>query len=285
MIRIVSDSSTLYSTEEARRINLDIAPLTVTINGQTYRELEEINSEEFIDIIEQGYLPTSSQPAIGEVVEIFEKYPNDEIINITMADGLSGTYNSACMAKEMVENKDSITVINSKTLCGPHRYMVDLAVKMAKLDKSKSEIINAIRSIIETSKSYLMPNDFEYLVRGGRLSHLVGRIGEIIKLIPIMVQSEDGTRLKRFATKRTLKKAVDAICCDFKEIGVDGNYRIYISNACNELHANQAKEIIEKSIDNADIEMNILTPAFITQGGPRCISIQIIKKHELMMCN
>ncbi len=121
MIRIVSDSSTLYSEKEAKKNNLDVSPLTVTINEKTYRELEDITTEEFIEIIEQGHIPISSQPPIGDVIEIYDKYSNDEIINITMADGLSGTYDTACMAREMVDHRDLITVINSKTLCGPHR--------------------------------------------------------------------------------------------------------------------------------------------------------------------
>lgn len=282
MIRIISDSSTLYSSEEASKNNLDISPLTVTINGKTYKELEDIKTEEFIEIINQGHIPTSSQPAIGDVVEIYNKYPNDEIINITMADGLSGTYNSACMAKEMSKHKDLITVINSRVLCGPHRYIVDIAAKLAELNKSKLEIINVVESLINTAKSFLLPNDFKYLVRGGRLSKLAGSIGEIIKIVPVMTQTEDGTRLKKHTTGRSFRRAVEAICDYFKEMGVNEKYKVYIYHACNEIQAMLAKEIISKHIKNIDIEMNLLTPAFTTQGGPGCVAIQVIKKYEFI---
>ena len=60
MIRIISDSSTLYSVEEGIKNNIDIVPLTVTIDGNTYKENEEINSEEFIEIINKGNMPISS---------------------------------------------------------------------------------------------------------------------------------------------------------------------------------------------------------------------------------
>ena len=107
MIRILSDSSTLYSIEEGKERGVDILPLSVTIDNVTYKENEEITTEEFINIINiinKGHFPTTSQPAIGDVVSIYEKYPDDEIINITMADGLSGTYSTACSAKAIVEN-------------------------------------------------------------------------------------------------------------------------------------------------------------------------------------
>lgn len=282
MIRIVSDSSTLYSIEGAKNNNIDIAPLSVTINNVTYKENEEIDTETFIDIINEGHVPISSQPAIGDVLDIYNKYPEDDIINISMADGLSGTYNSACMAKGLAENSDKIDVINSKTLCGPQRYIVDVAAKLVEMDKPKDEILKEINDLIETAQSYLIPNDFDYLVRGGRLSSIVGRISSAIKLVPVVKQSEDGTRLNKFTTKRTFPKAIEKICDDLVNIGVDSNYKIYVSHACREDLANKAKDIIMGKIQVSEVEIKKLGPAFTTQGGPGCIAVQIIKKHNVL---
>ncbi|MBQ1786660.1 MAG: DegV family protein [Turicibacter sp.] len=282
MIKIVSDSSTLYSKEEAKKNNLDVRSLSVTIDNKSFKELEELTTEGLVKLIEEGAVPSSSQPAIGDVVEMYEEYPDAEIINISMADGLSGTYQSACMAKTMVDHGDNITVINSKTLCGPHRYLVDVAVKLVEAGKTKSEIISEVEALIETSTSFLIPKDFDYLVRGGRLSPLVGRIGGLVKLVPVMTLSEDCTRLEKFATKRTFKKAIQAICEDFTNKGVNEEYKIYISHACDEELALSAKEMIEKQIANTEIEVILLTPVFTTQGGPGCVAIQAIKKHDIL---
>ena len=121
MIRILSDTSTLYSTSQAREAGFSVSPLSVTINGNTYREFDEISAEDFTAIIRGGHLPVSSQPAVGEVLELYEAYPEDEIINISMAAGLSGTYDSAVAAAELCDHKERITVVNTRTLCGPHR--------------------------------------------------------------------------------------------------------------------------------------------------------------------
>ena len=282
MIKIVSDSSTLYSKEEAKKNNLDVRSLSVTIDNKSFKELEELTTEGLLKLIEEGAIPSTSQPAIGDVVEMYEQYPDAEIINISMADGLSGTYQSACMAKTMVDHGDNITVINSKTLCGPHRYLVDVAVKLVEAGKTKSEIISEVEALIETSTSFLIPKDFDYLVRGGRLSPLVGRIGGLVKLVPVMTLSEDCTRLEKFATKRTFKKAIQAICEDFTNKGVNEEYKIYISHACDEELALSAKEMIEKQIANTEIEVILLTPVFTTQGGPGCVAIQAIKKHDIL---
>lgn len=280
MVRILSDSSTLLSIEEAHKKNIEVTPLSITINGKTYKEHEEISTEKLVEIINEGHMPMSSQPAIGEVINAYNKYENDEIINITMADGLSGTYNSACMAKNMEENGDRIEVVNSKTLCGPQRYLALTAASLADEGKSKNEILDILNDLINNSISFLIPKDFDYLVRGGRLSKTAGKIGGLMKIVPVMQLEEDGKSLKKYTVCRTFNKAISSVCDNFVSNGVDKNYKIYVTHACNEEFAENAKNIIINSIDGADVEIMELSPVFTTHGGPGCIAIQTIKKYN-----
>ena len=282
MIRIISDSSSLYSEKKGQEKNITIASLTVHINGKSYREYEDIETEEFINIINEGHIPTSSQPSIGHVVDMYNQYEEDEIINISMADGLSGTYNSACVARGMAENPERIHVINSETLCGPQKYLVDLAAALVEEGKECKEIVDEINKALKESKSYLIPHDFDYLVRGGRISSIVGKIGSAIKLVPVMTMSDDKKSLVKFTTKRTYKKAVQKIIEQMTKDGINSEHKLYIYHACNEDGAEEIKKIILSAIPDADIEVGLLGPAFTTQGGPGCISIQHIKKHNAL---
>ena len=282
MIRIISDSSSLYSEKKGQEKNITIASLTVHINGKSYREYEDIETEEFINIINEGHMPTSSQPSIGHVVDMYNQYEEDEIINISMADGLSGTYNSACVARGMVENPERIHVINSQTLCGPQKYLVDLAMELVEQGRQCKEIVDEINKALKESKSYLIPHDFDYLVRGGRISSIVGKIGSAIKLVPVMTMSDDKKSLVKFTTKRTYKKAVQKIIEQMTEDGINSEHKLYIYHACNENGAEEIKKIILSAIPDADIEVGLLGPVFTTQGGPGCISIQHIKKHDAL---
>ena len=282
MIRIISDSSSLYSEKKGQEKNITIASLTVHINGKNYREYEDIETEEFIKIINEGHMPTSSQPSIGHVVDIYNQYKEDEIINISMADGLSGTYNSACVARGMVENPERIHVINSQTLCGPQKYLVDLAMELVEQGRQCKEIVDEINKALKESKSYLIPHDFDYLVRGGRISSIVGKIGSAIKLVPVMTMSDDKKSLVKFTTKRTYKKAVQKIIEQMTEDGINSEHKLYIYHAFNEDGAEEVKKIILSAIPDADIEVGLLGPVFTTQGGPGCISIQHIKKHDAL---
>ena len=95
-----------------------------------------------------------------------------------------------------------------------------------------------------------------------------------------MTMAEDKLSLVKFTTKRTFKSAIKKIVEEMLENNVDSNCKIYISHACKEDLAEDAKKFIMNSIENADIEINLLSPAFTTQGGPGCVAIQYIRKHE-----
>ena len=277
MVRIVSDTSTLYSTAQAREAGFDVSPLSVTIAGKSYREFNEISADEFVSIIHQGHMPTSSQPAVGEVVSVYEQYPDDEIINIAMADGLSGTYNGAVAAAGMCEHSENITVINTRTLCGPHRYMVEQAVEMAKNGATLQELLAWLNPRIDTAKSFLIPADFDYLRRGGRLSPLVSHVGKMVGLSPVMTQTEDGTRLTVAGIRRGFKHAVK-YCVDalFKQ-GIGKGWKVYISHAAAPEKAETAIEMLRAAMPGAEYEIVPLSPAFITQGGPGCMAIQYVQ--------
>ena len=278
MVRIMTDTSTLFYPDEAKAEDLILVPLGVTIADKTYHEFLEIESEEFLELINKGNIPKSSQPPIGETVKCYEYLKGQKIINITMADGLSGAYSSAESAKYSVDNANDITVINSTTLCGPHRFIVKKALKLAKEGLSAEQIIDKIKINIESSKSFLIPQDFDFLVRGGRLMPMAGKIGGALNLIPLMKQSDDGTRLSRYALSRNFSKVMETVVKSFADDGVDENYLISIGHANNIQRAETAKSALEKAFPQTEIEILKLSPAFITQGGPGCISIQIVDK-------
>ncbi len=277
MVQIITDSSTLFTGDEAKEMEIDVLPLCVNIGDLEGRDLQ-IDMADFYDRIAKGGIPKSSQPPIGEVIEAYEKYEDAEIINIAMADGLSGTYQSACGAREMVENKENITIINTKTLCGPHRYMVKKAVEMKKAGHSAKEIIAWLEEVREHQESFLIPQDFDFLRRGGRLTPMAATFASTLKLKPIMTQTEDGCRLDKYAIKRNMKQAVGAVIERLKKKGVNAKYLIYVSHADALEDAKKAIEQIKEHFAEVEIQMLELGAAFVTQGGPKCIAIQYIRK-------
>ncbi len=277
MVQIITDSSVLYTVEEAKAAGFEAVPLCVSIGDFDGRDLQ-IDMEAYYARIRAGQHPSSSQPPIGDVVEAYERYPEDDVINISMADGLSGTYQSAYMAKGMVENSDRVTVINSKTLCGPHRYMVEKAQSMKEAGCSAKEIIAWLEEATEKHESFLIPQDFNFLRRGGRLTPMAATLGSVLKLKPIMTQTPDGKQLDKFGVKRTMTSAFKVIVERMQEIGIGKNHMIYVSHADAIKDALHAKKMIEEAIEGAVVEILELSPVFVAQGGPQCVAIQYIEK-------
>ncbi|MBR6667254.1 MAG: DegV family protein [Clostridia bacterium] len=278
MVRIVADTSTMYSSAQAREAGFDVAPLAVTIAGKTYRELDDIQLDEFVSIIGQGHMPTSSQPALGDVIAMYENCGDDEVLNLSMADGLSGTYSTAVTAAQNVEHPEKIEVINTGTLCGPHRYMVEAAAKMAKAGATLQEIKDKVHALMDTDLSFLIPSDFDYLRRGGRLSPLVSLVGKTIKLAPVLTQSKDGRQLVMSTVSRSFKLAIKHVARELKEWGVEKGWRIYVVHAAAPGLAEAAKAQLKELFEHATFELLPLTPVFTTQGGPGCVAIQAVKE-------
>ena len=277
MVQIVTDSSVLYTEEEAKAAGFDVVPLCVSVGDLDGRDLQ-INMEEFYGRIGKGEIPRSSQPPIGDVVEVYEKYQDADVLNICVADGLSGTYHGALSARDMVENRDRITVFNSRTLCGPHRYMVEKAQKMKEEGKGIPEILEWLKSAAEKTESFLIPQDFGFLKRGGRLTPVAAALGSVLKLKPVMRLTEDGTRLDKFFVKRTMSAAVSGIMDHMKKKGIDGRYLLYIVHAAAPKEAGAIREMIEAEFKGIQIQMMDLSPVFVAQGGPGCVAIQYIER-------
>ena len=278
MIKIVTDTSTLFSAEEGLKIGLHVVPLNITIDDSSYRDLEDITSSELLEKIAQHHIPRTSQPSIGEKIDLYNELSQDnEVIDITLASGLSGTYHTALMAKESSEHPEKIHIVDAFTLCGPHRQMALKALEMAN-NGATVEILAYLEDKKQKETSFLIPLDFQFLLRGGRINGVAAKLGGLLKLIPVMKKGENGKGLDKFTVARTMKKAISSIIEDMQNCGVTSHYNFYISHAENMELAEKIKEKLTENFAGASIEIYDLSPSFITQGGPGCVAIQAIEK-------
>ena len=277
-MKIITDTSTFYSPAEGRELGITVIPSCAVIRGKVYRDYEDIDTEGLLKRVKAGDIPTTSQPSIGDVMDAFGDDDGEEILFLSIGDGLSGTYQNAVGVKNGMEDGDRVHVVDTKTLGGPQRYLVQKAMRLRDeglpLEKIKKEIMEGI----ETSVSFVIPADFEFLKRSGRLTAVAARIGSVIKIVPVLTQTEDKKRIAPFAIKRSMKKAVEAIINHLKSIGVDENYMISISHAGVKRIAENVLDQIRVQFANTAFELYQLSPALVTHGGPGCVVIQAIRK-------
>ena len=276
-MRIIADTATLLSPEQGAAMGMTIIPVCVAINGRTYKDYAEISSEEFLRLIREGGVPSSSQPSVGDILEVYEE-SREETVFITVGDGLSGGYQTAMGARNCLERNDHIHVINSRTLAGPLRYLAKKAVALRNQGCSLEQLKEALQRSIESARSFVIPADFEFLKRSGRLTPIAAKIGGVLKLLPVLTQTEDGHRIRPVTVKRTWKTAIAAVLQQMKEAGVGAEHLISVCHAGTPDQAEQVEGQVRSLFPHAATEILQLSPALITHGGPGCIVLQSVLK-------
>ncbi len=274
-MKIITDTSALYSLQEGKELGIEVIPACVHVDGVVYKDYEDISGEELLKLIEQGKIPTSSQPAIGDVIDIFEGTQED-ILYLTIGDGLSGTYQNAMGARNCVKRNEHIHIIDTQTLAGAQRFLVQKAMMLKKEGVGIEEIVKQVKKSVATSVSFVIASDFNFLKRSGRLTPIAAAICSVIKIMPILTQTEDMKKIKPFTVKRSYKKAVDAVIEYFKGMRVNHEYIISIGHAGVYQMAEDAMKQIRNHFSDTTIELFQLSPTLITHGGPGCITIQAI---------
>lgn len=276
-MKIVTDTASLFSPSEGRKQNVAVVP-TCVIHGDTvYRDYEDITTERFLEMIAAGAITSTSQPAIGDLLDEFENAKED-VLALTIGEGLSGGYQNAVGAKNSIEENEHIRVINTKTLAGAEHYLVKKAIRMRDEGFDIDEIEKEILKSVDTSASFVIPADFEFLRRSGRLTPIAAKIGAMIKIVPVMTQTEDMKKIAPFTIKRSWKKAAAAILEHLEKIGVNEDYVIYIGHAGDLKPVEMVLEQTKEKFPNVDTEVMELSPSLVTHGGPGCVTIQVIKK-------
>ena len=221
-----------------------------------------------------GALPQSASPPPALTLEAYDT--DDEVIHLAMADGLSGAYGVAFGLSLQARHPDRVHVVNTQTLCVPHRVLACAAVRMAEEGHDAAATLETLHAMIGTAHSYLIPEDFDYLRRGGRLTPLAAKFAHLVKAFPVMKQTDDGTRLEKMKVARSFAKAMNAIADDLEARGVGAGYYLGVSHADNPAQAAEASRMLAERFPACRHGVFELGPAFITQGGPGCLAIQAI---------
>lgn len=209
-VKILTDSTSYLDDEICRKLDIKKISLYVSWDNLSMKEVE-IDNKEFYRMIEEKGIPKSSQPSAGEMYEEMKKIveKGDSLVCVFLSSEMSGTYSSALMVKDMIlkEYKDAkIEIIDSKSNCMQLGFAVIAGAKAAKEGKTLDEVVEAINQNIRRSRFLFIPDNLEYLKKGGRIGSAKALIGNILKIIPILTVEDGKTSI--LTKVRTKKNAV-----------------------------------------------------------------------------
>ena len=269
-IKIITDSTSYISKDYAQKENLTVVPLNYIFDNISYKEGYKGDFDDFFKKLGSTKLfPTTSQPSAGEFLIAFEEAFQegyDEIVAILLSSKLSGTYNSALLAKNMLEDK-SITIIDTLTSASNLRFLVEDGIEMVKDGKTSNEIKTFINKKKTNMEVYLTADTLEYLSRGGRLSSVKSTLGNLLNVKPILQlkDGELGLLEKTRGKKKAIGEIVKKIPADVRKIGI-----------CYAINIDEAKDLkkkLEKNFPNALISLDGLGPVIGSHLGPEALGL------------
>lgn len=226
MIRIVTDSTADIPSKMAEENGISIVPLKVCINDKEYFDGVTIGKDEFYHkLVDEGVFPKTSQPTPNDFLDIFNdiKAKGDECICITLSSSLSGTYQSALLAKKLCEY-DNIHIIDSLSATGGMLLLVHETIRLIKDGKSAEEIVETIEALKNRIHIVAALSTLEYLKKGGRISAATAAIGSLARIKPIITVDVEGN-VDVFTKAIGFNKAISTVIENMTD--VDTNYPIY----------------------------------------------------------
>lgn len=192
-IKIVTDSSCIIPEERLKQIDIHTISLSIMIDGVIYANQNELDPFEFMTMMSNSKtLPKTSQPPIGEFVELYDSLGEDgsQIISIHLTEKLSGTVNTARQAAQL--SKSDVTVIDSDYIDQGLGFQVYQAAKMAKEETyTVAEIVKAVEHVKDNTQLYIGVATLENLVKGGRIGKLVGAVSGFLNM-KLLMQLRNG---------------------------------------------------------------------------------------------
>lgn len=214
-VAIVTDSNSGITQQQAKDMGIYVLPMPFVINGEEYFEDINLTQEQFYEMLEADADVSTSQPAVGDVLDLWEKILGedgyDAIVHIPMSSGLSGSYETAKMLSDDFDGK--VEVVNNQRISVTQRKSVIEAMEMAEAGKSALEIREYLEETKMDSIIYIMVNTLKYLKKGGRVTPAGAALGTILGIKPVL--KIFGEKLDAFAKARSLKQSkrimIDAI--------------------------------------------------------------------------
>lgn len=205
---VVTDSTAYIPAELREKYDIHMVPLSVIFGKEIYKEELEITADDFYDMVKRlNMLPTTTQPPIGEFVELFEQLSQeyDSVISIHLSSGISGTFQGAVSAGEMVDQIHLYSFDTEVSSMVQGLYVIE-AAKMAQQGKHPNVIMARLEDLKQSSQAYFMVDDLSNLQRSGRLSGAQALIGSLLQVKPLLHFSDKV--IVPFEKIRTRKKAI-----------------------------------------------------------------------------
>lgn len=271
MLRIITDSASDINQLQARNLNIDMGYLKVQFGNETFIDQINLTSHQFYNKLATcEELPTTTLVNPQDMCDLFNKYPDEDILGIFLAGSLSGTFQSAVIAKGLV-NRDNIYLIDSNNVTAGLAILVKIACDLRDSNTPVDEIVAILQEKKQKLVLFAAADTLKYLVKGGRLSAVGGLIGGALAIKPIL-KVENGI-VENYGKTRGMKKGIKALVDIYKDAADES---LPVAAVYSENHDN-LNNLLER-LPNKKVLTYAVGSVVGTHIGPGAVGIAFFKK-------
>lgn len=275
-MQIITDRAADFTPEQLRGADLHIIPLIVTLAGKEYRSGVDLQPDEFYRMLEEtGAMPATSLPGPGEIAEFYrERAAHDpDIISIHVASVLSGTYNAARLAAQMVPEAN-ITVYDARTVSGGLGWQVEAAVRAAHAGWTRQQILDLLAQVHQATNIVFTIPHLKYLVHGGRISNLKGLLATTLNIKPLLGVNIETGQIIQQGTVRTFRRALEHLGHVIAARHPPGTpMRMQIMHANNPEGAAEARAHLDRMFECHWLPITGVGPVIGAHSGPGLVGV------------
>lgn len=243
-LAVITDSSAYLNNKVAENEHLFVLDIPVSIDGVEYIEGKNLSASEFYQKMGAfSELPKTSQPSIASLVNILslvEGQGYTHVIGLFLSSGISGFYQNIQYLKDEFPSLE-IAFPDSKITSAPLGMMVEHILNWTKQGLLFEQILNNLEVQIKGIGAFIMVDDLNHLVKGGRLSNGAAILGNLLSIKPILYFNDEGV-IEVYEKIRTEKKATKRLVEIVKEQTAQGNYQVMIIHG----NAREKAELLHK---------------------------------------
>ncbi len=275
-VKIVTDTLSDITSDLAEELGITVVPLYVRFGENIYRDRIDITSEEFYRrLVSEANLPSTTQPTPKDFLQVYEALAKetDEILVIVVSSGLSGTYQSATQAKEMMEGRCRIEVVDSLSVAMNMGLIVISTVNAVKNGANLDEAADLARRAIPRSHLIAYFDTLKYLAKGGRIGKASGLLGSLLSVKPILT-IRDG-EMAPLTRVRSLNAGLDYVynyAASFSNIEL-----MAVEHATTPDNADQLVERLGEIYPKERIYRSVISPVIGTYSGPNALAVTILE--------
>ena len=229
MVRIITDSAADFEPRELEQLQITCIPLSIHFGEEDYQENVNLTKDQFYELLLQSEeLPKTAQASPQVLLDLFEEAvkAGDDIIYITLSSALSGTYQSAMMAKNLV-GSSLCHVVDSRNATGGQRLILEYAARLRDDGKNARQIVDAVEALRSRIVLFACIDTLEYLYKGGRISQAVYKLGTLASIKPIITVEPDGS-IAVPAKAMGMRKGMDHLCKQLQARPADPRFPLYV---------------------------------------------------------